>query len=68
MTLHDQIREKKHELDRIGRELDALLNQCTEAGGECSICSIIICPYGDSLHFHHDGCPSCILGFEREVK
>jgi hypothetical protein len=59
MNLHDQIRQKKAELDRIGSELDALLNQCTEEGGECSVCGTIICPKGDTLHFHHDGCPSC---------
>lgn len=37
--------------------IDALLNHCED--GECHVCSQIICPYGDGMHFHHDGCPSC---------
>lgn len=67
MNIHDVIRNKKTQLDRIGMELDALLNQCTEGGGECSECAKIICPHGDDLHFHHDGCPSCYAAVE-EVK
>lgn len=67
MTLHDQIREKKAELDRIGVELDTLLNQCPAESGECGICAMIICPSKDSMHFHHDGCPSCaVCGWEEE--
>jgi hypothetical protein len=26
---------------------------------ECQICSMRDCPYGDPLHYHHDGCPIC---------
>lgn len=26
---------------------------------ECFFCSIIACPFGNFLHFHHDGCPEC---------
>lgn len=26
---------------------------------ECIFCSALICPYGEPLHFHHDGCPIC---------
>lgn len=37
--------------------IDALLNHCED--GECHVCSQIICPHGDGMHFHHDGCPSC---------
>lgn len=37
--------------------VDKLLNHCPE--GECGECSEIVCPYGDPLHLHHDGCPSC---------
>lgn len=39
------------------RKLDALLAHCGD--GECGACGQIICPHGDSMHFHHDGCPSC---------
>lgn len=39
--------------------LDALLNECHEEGGECSKCGEICCPHKDTMHFHHDGCPSC---------
>jgi hypothetical protein len=26
---------------------------------ECVYCGEKYCPFGDELHFHHDGCPSC---------
>lgn len=39
------------------RKLDALLAHCDD--GECGTCGQIICPHGDGMHFHHDGCPSC---------
>lgn len=37
--------------------IDALLNHCED--GECHVCSQIICPHGEPMHFHHDGCPAC---------
>lgn len=27
--------------------------------GECDECAMRDCPHGDSMHYHHDGCPSC---------
>lgn len=51
--------KEKEEIERLQNIIDALLNHCDKESGECSICSIIICPYKDPLHFHHDGCPSC---------
>lgn len=43
-----------------GEQLDFLLNNHHEdKDGECAICGKIMCPFGDPLHFHHDGCPSC---------
>jgi hypothetical protein len=47
-----------------GKELLALIHgveigdykACSDA--ECLICSIIACPLGEPLHFHHDGCPA----------
>lgn len=38
-------------------QIQLLLDHCPVA--ECPTCSEIVCPYGDRLHFHHDGCPSC---------
>jgi hypothetical protein len=31
---------------------------CPDESGECSICGVLDCPYGDPFHYHHDGCPS----------
>jgi hypothetical protein len=47
------------QLERREKQLDALLNHCDKDDGECGICGAIICPHGESLHFHHDGCPAC---------
>mgnify|MGYP000131395158 CR=1 FL=1 len=39
-----------------------LLSSCKGAGsGECSTCGAFVCPYGEPLHFHHDGCPACTM-------
>ncbi len=32
-------------------------DQCDDM--ECSVCGVRDCPYGDPLHYHHDGCPAC---------
>lgn len=37
--------------------VDALLDHCPDA--ECDVCGSAVCPHGDDMHFHHDGCPSC---------
>lgn len=47
----------KHDVTKFGAEADKLLKMCLEA--ECSKCGEILCRYGDPLHFHHDGCPTC---------
>lgn len=26
---------------------------------ECLMCGEFMCPYGEPLHLHHDGCPAC---------
>ena len=26
---------------------------------QCQVCGVRDCPYGDPLHYHHGGCPSC---------
>lgn len=43
---------------------DELLNACPEPYGECPVCSVIICPHKDPMHFHHDGCPACAEAVE----
>jgi len=45
------------EVARLHGVADALLAHCPDS--ECTICSKIVCPHGEPLHFHHDGCPSC---------
>ena len=27
---------------------------------ECLMCGAAECPHDDPMHFHHDGCPSCM--------
>lgn len=68
-TLHQQMRdlfveELKVALatgsipEKIERQVDELFDSCP--GGECcDQCAQIFCPYGEGLHFHHDGCPCC---------
>lgn len=52
-ALHEQIRAAKAD----GSLTDELLNRCTEC--ECIVCGALVCPRGEPLHFHHDGCPAC---------
>lgn len=42
-------------------QIDAILNECTDM--ECSLCAVILCPYQEPLHFHHDGCPACAVRY-----
>ena len=47
-------------LDRMviaEEQVQKLLDHCNHP--ECNICAEIICPHGDFMHFHHDGCPTC---------
>lgn len=37
--------------------LDELMARCPDP--ECLECGQIVCPQGEPLHFHHDGCPAC---------
>ena len=34
-----------------------MLDSCEDE--ECMVCGSLICPEGEPLHFHHDGCPVC---------
>ena len=43
-----------------GVMVDKLLAHCKV--DECMECSTIVCPHGEMLHLHHDGCPSCDYG------
>ncbi|ATW62283.1 hypothetical protein Psp6_00030 [Pseudomonas phage Psp6] len=51
-----QVRVLVDEAD-MRKVIDALLLHCDDP--ECLKCGAIICPHGEPLHFHHDGCPSC---------
>jgi uncharacterized coiled-coil protein SlyX len=51
------IEQQADELMRQQQQLDAMLQHCPDA--ECMQCGTIICPLGEPLHFHHDGCPAC---------
>lgn len=37
--------------------IDCILAECPDP--ECMECGRIMCPHGEPLHFHHDGCPAC---------
>lgn len=56
IDIHQELRDAKA---RGADEptLDKILAGCPDM--ECYECGEIICPYGERLHFHHDGCPSC---------
>lgn len=54
--LHRRIGEAK----KAGTLTDAILNECTDP--ECVACGVIVCPYNEAFHFHHDGCPACSTG------
>jgi hypothetical protein len=45
------------EVERLRASINRMLAHCPDA--ECGICGKAVCPHGDPLHFHHDGCPSC---------
>lgn len=51
-------KEVSHRMKEELRAIHGLAENCKQEGGECSICSFIDCPFSDSLHYHHDGCPS----------
>lgn len=57
--LHQELHRLIRQRDRLNAEIDSLLMQCPDA--ECSQCSIVVCPHGCDLHFHHDGCPACAM-------
>ena len=37
---------------------DDILNACANIE-YCEQCAAVCCPFGEPLHFHHDGCPAC---------
>ena len=47
------------EVERLHNIVDQLLAHCPDA--ECSTCGKIVCPHGEPMHFHHDGCPACAM-------
>lgn len=49
--------ELERENRRLSNVVDQLLAHCEDP--ECLECGKAICPHGEPLHFHHDGCPAC---------
>jgi hypothetical protein len=49
--------QMKADVVRLDKIINELLAHCSI--GECGVCSEIVCPYKEPLHFHHDGCPAC---------
>jgi hypothetical protein len=48
---------RDEEIQRLKGQIDALLAHCPVS--ECPECAEIVCPHGEPMHFHHDGCPAC---------
>ena len=61
-VLELRISGKLEEANKAGEEVDAML--ATHDGELCEQCGDIFCPWGEPLHFHHDGCPCCALSPE----
>jgi hypothetical protein len=63
-TFLDHVREaintlatRQSEIKRLYQQVYHLLDHCKDQ--ECMTCGQIMCPGGEPLHFHHDGCPFC---------
>lgn len=55
----DELKRVLRERDEAYAKLDRFLNEHCQNGEYCELCADICCPHKDTLHFHHDGCPSC---------
>jgi septal ring factor EnvC (AmiA/AmiB activator) len=55
--LERELAEAKAEAERLRDNVCQLIDHCPDA--ECGTCGMAACPYGEPLHFHHDGCPAC---------
>lgn len=53
-----EVEKLEAENAELYQKLDALLAHCPN--NECGTCGSIICDHKDPMHFHHDGCPSCV--------
>lgn len=51
---------KTEETEALGKQLDDFLNGPHDPE-YCDECGNIFCPWGEPLHFHHDGCPCCAM-------
>src|SRR5262245_41718436 len=63
MTEQEKTRANVHHALRMLSEqyreqTNNIVDQCDDM--ECSACAVIMCPFGDAFHYHHDGCPSCV--------
>lgn len=55
--LYSEYEKIEAERQRLSAMVDKLLAHCPD--GECFTCGEAVCPHGEPLHFHHDGCPAC---------
>ena len=54
---YDKMDTLDAEIRRLHAVIDKLLAHCGDP--ECYECGEAVCPHGEPLHFHHDGCPAC---------
>lgn len=65
VTIRQQaVYDAQKALDLANTRLEEALSKCGDP--ECYTCSMIACPYGHFMHYHHDGCPACAGAFEGE--
>jgi predicted nuclease with TOPRIM domain len=50
-------RAANEQIRKLKEQVRQLLDHCPDP--ECGTCAQIVCPHGEALHFHHDGCPAC---------
>lgn len=56
---NEALRRDAERFEEMANKLLKHLDDGNCTGGECYVCSEIVCPKQCELHFHHDGCPAC---------
>lgn len=60
------LRDAAGEIGRLDALANGLLNHCGDP--ECFTCGELVCPHGEPMHFHHDGCPVCAAIAQQDKK
>lgn len=60
MTAHKK--QPKYAALPVAPEPHPAADDCPDP--ECEICAVRDCPFGEPLHYHHDGCPACSVYVE----